>query len=80
MQNDYQHLQRLIAKNVRTYREIKKISQEELAWQCGIDRTYISKIERGIANPSIQILHKISVVLSIELHSLIGKDQPLIDL
>lgn len=80
MQNDYQHLQRLIAKNVRTYREIKKISHEELAWQCGIDRTYISKIERGIANPSIQILHKISVVLSIELHSLIGKDQPLIDL
>jgi transcriptional regulator with XRE-family HTH domain len=61
----------LIAKNVRHYRIGAKISQEELAWQCQIDRTYISKIERGIANPTILILIKISEVLGVNPQDLI---------
>lgn len=60
----------LIAENVKNFRLNTKLSQEELAWQCEIDRTYISKIERGIANPSILILFKISNILGIELQDL----------
>jgi transcriptional regulator with XRE-family HTH domain len=61
----------LLAKNVRTNRLSANISQEELAWQCDIDRTYISKIERGVANPSILILVKISEVLGVNLIDLL---------
>jgi transcriptional regulator with XRE-family HTH domain len=60
-----------LAKNVRTNRLSANISQEELAWQCDIDRTYISKIERGVANPSVLILVKISKVLGVNLIDLL---------
>ncbi|TXG97153.1 MAG: XRE family transcriptional regulator [Zoogloea sp.] len=43
------------------------LSQEALALQAEVDRTYVSQLERGIANPSILILHRISTVLGMEL-------------
>ena len=63
----------LLAKNVRKLRKNIGLSQEELAFECSIDRTYISKVERGIANPSLLILSKISVVLGVEIKDLIKK-------
>lgn len=63
----------LLAKNVGTLRKYSGLSQEELAFQCDIDRTYISKIERGIANPSLLILFKISDVLQVEIKDLLKK-------
>lgn len=68
-----QQLLGLLAKNVRKLRKSIGLSQEELAFECDIDRTYISKVERGIANPSLLILSKISVVLGVEIQDLIKK-------
>lgn len=68
-----QRLLSLLAKNVRRLRKSIGLSQEELAFECDIDRTYISKVERGIANPSLLILSKISVVLGVEIQDLIKK-------
>ena len=39
---------------VRSLRKEIGISQEKLGWRCGLDRTYISGIERGKRNPTIQ--------------------------
>ena len=44
-----------LADNVRRIRGSVGISQEELAFRAGIDRTYASQIERAIANPSLGI-------------------------
>jgi len=39
------------------------ISQEELAFRSGIDRTYASQIERAVANPSLGIISALGDVL-----------------
>lgn len=43
------------------------LSQEALALAAGVDRTYVSQLERGVANPSLNILYRISKVLEAEL-------------
>ena len=63
----------LLAKNVRNLRKEMGLSQEELAFECEIDRTYISKVERGIANPSLLVLFKIANVLKVEIKDLINR-------
>lgn len=52
-------------------REKKHISQEQLAFKSGIDRTYISRIEQGRANPTIRIVEKIATALKVKLHILL---------
>ena len=51
--------------NLRKYRREKGLSQEDLAFECEIHRTYISGLERGIRNPTIVILEKIAAALGI---------------
>ena len=50
---------------IRTIRNNKGISQEKLALNCNLDRTYISGLERGLRNPSYLILLRITKALKI---------------
>jgi transcriptional regulator with XRE-family HTH domain len=50
---------------IRTIRNRRGVSQESLALQCGLDRTYISGIERGIRNPSLTNILKIATALDV---------------
>jgi len=50
---------------LREIRESKEISQERLALDSGLDRTYISLIERGINSPSIRVVVKIAAILKV---------------
>lgn len=59
-----------LGKRIKEEREKKKITQEYLSLLCGIDRTYIARIEKGKANPSIKILRKICQIFEIKLHQL----------
>ena len=52
-----------LAANVRAARKAMNISQEELAFRAGIDRTYASQIERAVANPSLGIISALGDVL-----------------
>lgn len=61
-----------IGENIRKYRTQKDISQEELAYQAELDRTYISGIERGERNISVITLKKITDVLKIETHKILN--------
>lgn len=47
-----------------------KISQEELAFLCRIDRTYMARIEEGKANPTIRVLFKMSRALKVRITEL----------
>ena len=58
-------VRRRVGMNLRKYRREKGLSQEDLAFECEIHRTYISGLERGIRNPTIVILEKIAVALGI---------------
>lgn len=56
----------LFGRKIRELRTAKSTSQEELAWACELDRTYISGIERGIRNPSLKNIIKIANALDIK--------------
>ncbi|WP_324709903.1 helix-turn-helix domain-containing protein [Pseudomonas citronellolis] len=52
---------------VRRHRELLRLSQEELADRAGIDRTYISGVERGVRNPSLLVMQRIATALGSDL-------------
>lgn len=54
-----------LGRNVRRLRLEKAWSQERLAFECELDRTYISGIERGVRNPSISIVSRIAAALGV---------------
>ena len=60
-----QYLRRIFAANVREIRTSMCISQEELAEKCGLHRTYISDIERGRRNISIDNIERIAIGLQV---------------
>ncbi|WP_151790573.1 helix-turn-helix domain-containing protein, partial [Acinetobacter junii] len=60
-----------IGQLIRTTRESKKISQENLALQCGIDRSYLGRIERGEVNITINKLYIIANILHVEAKTLL---------
>lgn len=64
---------RILGDNVKALRLAHGLSQEELAFEAELDRTYISQIERGVSNPSVLVLLKISVILGVELAELFVK-------
>lgn len=66
---------RVLGDNVKTLRLSHGLSQEELAFRAELDRTYISQIERGISNPSVLVLLKISLILGVELGELLIKQK-----
>ncbi|MCD4714773.1 MAG: helix-turn-helix domain-containing protein [Clostridiales bacterium] len=43
-----------------TMRKNRSLSQEELAFELDLHRTYISQIERGIKSPSLRVIEKIA--------------------
>lgn len=56
---------RVIADNVRNLRKAAELSQEELADEAGVDRTYISQVERGQRNITVSVLAKIASALKV---------------
>ncbi len=58
-------IRRLVGQNVRKFRKEKGWSQEELAFECDLHRTYISGVERGIRNPTVLIVQQIAESLGI---------------
>ena len=63
-------LQKKFGKKLAEIRTLKNITQENLAFDLGVDRTYISYIERGKRNPSLYMLYKISKALKMHIKEL----------
>ncbi len=66
----------IIAKNLRTLRESKKLSLEKVAELTGVSKTMIGQIERGESSPTITTIWKIANGLKISFTSLINNPQP----
>lgn len=58
-------LRRTFAKNLRQLRSAKGMSQEALGDAAGLDRTYISALEREVYSASLDTIEKIAAVLSV---------------
>jgi transcriptional regulator with XRE-family HTH domain len=70
-EKDKRFLKSLGAK-VRRARFEKDFSQEELAYRAGLDRTYITGIEKGERNISVITLNKLADALSININQLLN--------
>lgn len=64
-------LQQKIGQRIRTLRESKGITQQDLAAACNFEKTNMSRIEAGRTNPTISTLYKISQALEITISELV---------
>ncbi len=67
------NLQQIFGEIIKKLRLEKNLSQETLAFDANIDRTYISDIEKGERNISIQVAYKLAIALQISFSELIEK-------
>jgi transcriptional regulator with XRE-family HTH domain len=63
---DPRDLRQAFAANLRRLRHAKGISQEDLAFEAGINRSYMSKLEKGASYPGLEIIAKLATVLEVE--------------
>lgn len=56
--------------NVRRIRRAKDISQEALAHEAGLNRTYLSEIERSGGNPTLKVVERLATALNVSASSL----------
>lgn len=61
----------LLGANVRRHRKLKGMSQEELALEAGMERSYVSDLERGTRNPSVRALGRLADALGVAPHELL---------
>lgn len=61
----------LLGANVRHYRKLKGMTQEQLALDTGMERSYVSDLERGTRNPSVRALGRLAEALAIAPHQLL---------
>jgi transcriptional regulator with XRE-family HTH domain len=62
----------IFGRNVRKYRQLRKLTQEKLAFEAEIDLTYMGGIERGKRNPSLLVMARIADALSVPLARLLS--------
>ncbi|MFM0184157.1 helix-turn-helix transcriptional regulator [Paraburkholderia nemoris] len=58
-------LRDVLAFNVRSYRVAKMLSQEQLGFAAGLDRTFVSQVERARVNVSLDNIERIATALDV---------------
>jgi len=61
----------LLGANVRRHRKLKGMSQEQLALEADMERSYVSDLERGTRNPSVRALGRLADALGVAPHELL---------
>ena len=59
-------LPQILGLNVRHWRKLRGMSQEELALEANMKRSYVSDLERGTRNPSIKAIARLAKALEVE--------------
>jgi transcriptional regulator with XRE-family HTH domain len=58
-------MRRLVGRNVRRFRENKRLTQEKLAEISGFSQQYISSLEQGQRNPTVITLYELATALGV---------------
>ncbi len=66
----------ILAWNIKRLRAERGLSQERLAHDSGLDRAYVSEIEREIGNATVDVLDRLSAVLAVSLAELLAHPGP----
>ncbi|MBN9134952.1 helix-turn-helix transcriptional regulator [Phyllobacterium sp.] len=61
----------IVGRNVRRIREEMGLSQEQLAFETELHRTYISGVERGVRNPTVLVIDRLAKALGVPPHLLL---------
>lgn len=69
-----QTARKVFAQNLRRVRRLKDLSQEALALQAGLSRTYVSEVERAERNISIDNMGLLADALQVPLHDLLNPE------
>jgi transcriptional regulator with XRE-family HTH domain len=64
-------IRKVVANNIKTLRMSLNLNQEELAKMAGLERTNISRLEKGAANPTIETLEKLAKALGSTVNQLL---------
>ena len=68
-------LREVFATNVRRLRHAKGLSQDDLAYEAEVSRSYLSQLEKGAFYASLKILEKLARVLDVEPAELLRQPQ-----
>ena len=68
-------VRQIVGLNLKQLREAKGLSQEKLAFNANLHRTYISGVERGIRNPTVVILDRLAVALDVPVDRLLSHNK-----
>lgn len=63
-----------IGDRIRRYRELSRLTQEQLSELCSLSTGYIGHLERGTRSPSLETLAKISQILRVSLDDLVFRE------
>ena len=61
--------------NLRRLRKERELTQEDFAADAGIDRGYISGVERGVRNPSVTVLVRIATAIGVDVAELFDAEK-----
>jgi len=59
-------LREVFASNLRRLRNAKALSQDDLAYEAGVSRSYLSQLEKGAFYASLKVVGKLAVALNVE--------------
>lgn len=68
-------MRRLVGRNVRKFRLLKGLTQEEMSALSGFGQNYLSDLERGHRNPTVVTLWELSQALGVAPADLITRDE-----
>lgn len=68
-------IREVLAHNLKTLRQAKGMSQEELAHRAEVDRTYISSLERCMYGATIDVVDRLAGVLGVEASDLLRRPE-----
>jgi transcriptional regulator with XRE-family HTH domain len=69
-------MQAIVAQNIRRLRVARGLSQEALAVDAEIDRTYVSRLERGLENPTVAVLDRLAQALDASISDFFRQPSP----
>jgi transcriptional regulator with XRE-family HTH domain len=64
---------------LRDYRQKAGLSQEELAGRADVDRTYVSLLERGLRQPTLESLFRLAKALAVAPATMVSKTASLVE-